>query len=86
MDNSKLNYLEEEDDVPDEAQDDGGVSISDVGCVDAHQLHLKTLGCVKRLMFQTLNINNHCRLTERLTFLSSKKDRTLAMLLSLKIR
>lgn len=35
-------YLEEEDDVPDESQDDGGVSVSDVGCIDADELHLRT--------------------------------------------
>ncbi|TNN27585.1 hypothetical protein EYF80_062269 [Liparis tanakae] len=38
------NYLEEEDDVPDESQDDGGVSICDVGCIDADELHLRTHG------------------------------------------
>lgn len=34
-------YLEEEDDIPDESKDDGGVSISDVDCIDADQLHLE---------------------------------------------
>lgn len=34
-------YLEEEDDVPDESKDDRRVSIGDVGCIDADQLHLE---------------------------------------------
>ena len=38
----KWDYLEEEDDVPDESQDDGGVSISNIRCVDTDQLHLRT--------------------------------------------
>lgn len=33
-------YLEKENDVPDESQDNGGVAISNVGRIDTDQLHL----------------------------------------------
>lgn len=36
-----MDYLKEEDDVPDESQDDGRVSVCNISCVDTDQLHLR---------------------------------------------
>lgn len=84
-----MDYLKKEDDVPDESQDDGGVSISNISCINTDQLNLNTHIC---LCFVSLasqrEDGGHVSMLPVviLTFLSSRKDRTLAMLLSLKIR
>lgn len=38
----RQHYLEEEDDVPDETQDDGGVTTGDISRINADQLYLRT--------------------------------------------
>lgn len=42
----KAEDLKEEDDVPDESQDDGGVSISNISCIDTDQLDLRIHMCL----------------------------------------
>lgn len=41
-----MDYLKKEDDVPDESQDDGGVSISNISCINTDQLNLSTHICL----------------------------------------
>lgn len=41
----KWDYLKEKDDVPDEAQDNRGVSVSNISCIDTDQLYLSTHVC-----------------------------------------
>lgn len=75
-------YLKKEDDVPDESQDNGGVSIGNVSRINTDQLNLVECTwheCVQPIQSQVLPVL-------LLTFRSSRKDRTLAMLLSRKIR
>lgn len=40
IERQRMDYLEKEDDVPDESQDDGRVSVCNISCVDTDQLHL----------------------------------------------
>lgn len=42
LQDKKCNYLKEENDVPNESQDDGGISICNVNCIDTDQLYLLT--------------------------------------------
>lgn len=44
--NCKKGYLKKENDIPDESQDNGGVSIGNISCVDTDQLNLKESCCI----------------------------------------